>query len=79
MRLCLREHLVVKCEVEEIELTTWDYDGKRHRVAGLCVYCPKCGNQAEVYGRSERSVRYAFWRFRLDCGDPLGGYYYQAE
>jgi hypothetical protein len=79
MRWCLKQHLVVRCEVELIELEIEGDDGREHKVESLCVRCGECGKEVEVYGTSDRSVRWAFARFREDCGDSLGGHYYQAE
>jgi len=59
----------VRVSVEEIELDG-DYGGT---VPSVSVTCSKCGESAEVYGRSDRSIRRGCIMLREGCGE--GNYY----
>jgi hypothetical protein len=55
---------LVTVEVEGIELGSSESD---MGIASLLVRCTKCGNEVEVYGRSERSFRRGCMMLKEEC------------
>jgi len=66
----------VSCSVEEIEMESEDTG---RPVPGVCVTCGECGEQAEVYGTSPRSVRRGLMMLKENCPNESNNWYDAGE
>jgi ribosomal protein S27E len=65
----------VECEVHNITLDNED----GYEIDSVAVRCSRCGNEAEAYGDSDRSVRRCFVELRGSCPRREHNLYYTSE
>ena len=61
----------VTVEIVEADLT----NGEGKPIPGICATCGECGEQVEVFGRTERSYRRAMVMLNEECPNESSNYY----
>ena len=65
----------VECQIEEVELE----NDNGYPVDGVRATCPKCDQQTESFGTSERSIKRCLVLLREECPNGEDNFYAASE